>query len=82
MREAEKGMKRMQFGMLESMQSTSVRIDRVTHEQLKRLAVELDKTVGETVAFAVGRLIQKQIGRELATPLTDEEVEWLDADLG
>ena len=72
----------MQYGMLESMQSTSVRIDRVTHDQLKLLAEELDKTVGETVAFAVGRLIQKQIGKELATPLTDEEIEWLDADLG
>lgn len=72
----------MQISMLRSMQSTSVRIDLVTHDRLKRLAVELDKTVGETVAFAVGRLIQQQMGRELATPLTDEELEWLDADLG
>jgi len=72
----------MQSCMLNSMQSTSVRIDVITHERLKSLAEELDKTVGETVAFAVGRLIQDQMGKELATPLTDEELEWLDADLG
>ena len=72
----------MQSRILGSMQSTSVRIDVVTHERLKSLADELDKTVGETVAFAVGRLIQEQMGKELATPLTEEELEWLDADLG
>ncbi len=72
----------MQSRILDSMQSTSVRIDVVTHERLKQLAGELDKTVGETVAFAIGRLIQQQMGQELATPLTDEELEWLDADLG
>jgi len=72
----------MQSSMLSSMQSTSVRIDVATHERLKGLADELDKTVGETVAFAVGRLIQEQMGKELATPLTAEELEWLDADLG
>ena len=72
----------MQSRILRSMQSTSVRIDVVTHERLKSLADELDKTVGETVAFAVGRLIQEQMGKELATPLTEEELEWLDADLG
>ncbi len=72
----------MQSRILDGMQSTSVRIDVVTHERLKQLAGELDKTVGETVAFAIGRLIQHQMGQELATPLTDEELEWLDADLG
>lgn len=68
--------------MLTCMQSTSVRIDVATHERLKNLAADLDKTVGETVAFAVGRLIQEQMGKELTTSLTDEELEWLDADLG
>ena len=72
----------MQLSMLNYMQSTSVRIDVATHQRLKRLADELDKTVGETVAYAIGRLIQEQMGKELATPLTAEEVEWLDADLG
>ncbi|MEE9206741.1 MAG: hypothetical protein V3U50_07175 [Acidimicrobiia bacterium] len=64
------------------MQSTSVRIDVVTHERLKRLASDLGMTVGETVAHAVLGLLQEQMGRELATPLTDEEIEWLNADLG
>ena len=68
--------------MLISMPSTSVRIDRTTHEELKRLANRLGKTVGETVALAVRRLRQERIGRELTAPLSQEEIDWLDADLG
>ncbi len=68
--------------MLISMPSTSVRIDRTTHEELKRLANRLGKTVGETVALAVRRLRQERVGRELTAPLSQEEIEWLDADLG
>ncbi len=68
--------------ILISMPSTSVRIDRTTHEELKRLADKLGKTVGETVALAVRRLRQERVGRELTAPLSQEEIEWLDADLG
>jgi len=68
--------------MPKCMQSTSVHIDRSTHEELKRLAAELDTTVGETVALAVRRLRQDCIGEELGEALTPDEVEWLDADLG
>ena len=68
--------------MLICMQSTSVRIDRPTHEELKRLASELGTTVGETVALAVRRLRQDQIGAALSSALTPTEVAWLDADLG
>jgi len=64
------------------MQSTSVRIDQATHQELKRLATELGSTVGDTVALAVRRLRQDQIGAELATDLTENEAEWLDAELG
>jgi hypothetical protein len=64
------------------MQSTSVRIDRATHQDLKRLADELGTTVGETVALAVRRLRQDRIGAELTAVLTKEEIDWLDADLG
>jgi len=64
------------------MQSTSVRIDRTTHEELKRLAAELGSTVGETVALAVRRLRQDQIGAELRVPLVSGEAAWLDVDLG
>lgn len=68
--------------MLNCMQSTSVRIDLATHQELKRLAGELSTTVGETVALAVRRLRQDQIGEDLTAALTEDEVDWLDADLG
>lgn len=64
------------------MQSTSVRVDVVTHEELKRLAAEMGATVGETVAIAVRRLRQERIGVELQAPLTRQEVDWLDAGVG
>lgn len=73
---------RMHSRMLYCMQSTSVRIDTATHEQLKRLASDLGTTVGETVALAVRRLRQEQIGKELRASLTPHETRWLDADLG
>ena len=68
--------------MLICMQSTSVRIDRATHEELKRLAAELNTTVGNTVSLAVRALRQDHVGQELSTPLRDDEASWLDADLG
>ena len=68
--------------MLICMQSTSVRIDAATHEEIKRLAASLGTTVGHTVTLAVRSLAQEQIGAQLATPLTDDETAWLDADLG
>ena len=64
------------------MQSTSVRIDVGTHEELKRLAAELDTTVGNTVTLAVRALRQDRIGSDLRTPFQDDESAWLDADLG
>jgi hypothetical protein len=64
------------------MQSTSVRIDTSTHDELKRLAVELNTTVGNTVTLAVRALRQNRIGDDLTTPLRAEEVAWLDADFG
>lgn len=68
--------------MLKDMQSTSVRIDKATHHELKRLAGELGASVGETVAIAVRRLRQDRIGEELRAALIEDEVDWLDADLG
>lgn len=64
------------------MQSTSVRIDATTHEELKRLAVEMGESVGGTVALAVRRLRQDRIGEELARDSDSDERAWLDADLG
>jgi len=64
------------------MHSTSVRIDAGTHRELKKLAASLGTTVGETVALAVRRLRQDELGSQLHSRLTDEEIDWLDADLG
>lgn len=68
--------------MLICMQSTSVRIDAGTHDELKRLAAELNTTVGNTVTLAVRALRQDRVGADLATPIRDDEAAWLDADLG
>ena len=68
--------------MLICMQSTSVRIDVSTHQELKRLAAELHTTVGDTVALAVRALRQDRVGTDLSAPLRADEVAWLDADLG
>ena len=64
------------------MQSTSVRIDTATHDELKRLAAELHTTVGNAVSLAVRALRQDSVGAELNTPLRADEVSWLDAELG
>ena len=68
--------------MLICMHSTSVRIDGATHEDLKRLAAEMDTTVGNAVTLAVRALRQDRVGADLAAPLRDDESTWLDADLG
>ncbi|MDQ3385258.1 MAG: hypothetical protein M3503_04500 [Actinomycetota bacterium] len=64
------------------MQSTSVRIDVATHEELKVLATELGTTVGRAVALAVRSIRQDRMGRELAAPLDGDEMTWLGAELG
>ena len=68
--------------MLICMQSTSVRIDVTTHDELKRLAAEFDTTVGNTVALAVRALRQERIGAQLQGDQRADETVWLDADLG
>ncbi len=62
--------------------TTTIRVDRATHEELKRLAAHRHSTVTETVSRAVRLLRQDEIGRELDGPLTDDEADWLDAELG
>jgi hypothetical protein len=68
--------------MLMCMHSTSVRIDSGTHEELKRLAAELNTTVGNTVSLAVRALRQYRIGADLRVPLRGDGIAWLDAELG
>ncbi len=64
-----------------SMPSTSVRIDVRTHRELKRLAVSLGTSVGDTVTLAVRRLRQDQIADQLRADVTPQEQAWLNADL-
>jgi uncharacterized membrane protein len=73
---------RIRICMLICMPSTSVRIDTATHQELKALAAQLGSSVGATVALAVRRLRQEQIGAQLTADLTPAETTWLDADLG
>jgi predicted transcriptional regulator len=68
--------------MLDCMHSTSVRIDRATHEELKQLAAEMHTTVGNAVSLAVRALRQDRVGADLTAPLREDEGAWLDADLG
>lgn len=63
-------------------ETTTIRVDRNTHRELKRLAEERDATVADTVARAVRLLRQEKMGRQLAEPLSGDETEWLDAELG
>lgn len=63
-------------------ETTTVRVDRATHEELKRLARERRSTVAETIARAVRVLQQEEMGQDLARPLGDDESIWLDAELG
>jgi hypothetical protein len=68
--------------MLICMHSTSVRIDAATHDDLKRLAAQMNTTVGNTVTLAVRALRQARIGADLESPLRHDEQAWLDAELG
>lgn len=62
-------------------ETTTVRIDRATHDTLKRLARERRTTVTDAVARAVRLLHQEQMGAELSQAPEGTESEWLDADL-
>jgi predicted transcriptional regulator len=62
--------------------SSSVRIDRNTHDTLKRLAEDMHTTEGQVVAMAVRALVQARIGADLGNDLSGEEAAWLDATLG
>lgn len=63
-------------------ETTTIRISRVAHEELKQLAAERHATVSDTVARAIRLLRQEAAGQQLAAPLTADELAWLDADAG
>lgn len=62
--------------------TTTIRVNRSTHDEIRRLAKERHQTVADTGSRAIRLLHQDDIGRDLAAPLTDEESSWLDADAG
>ena len=63
-------------------ETTTVRVNRATRDELKRLAQNRNATVADTVARGVQLLRQELMGQELAVPLDDDELEWLNADAG
>lgn len=71
----------MKMCKLMCMHTSSVRIDRATHLELKRLASELGVSVGEAIRIVVRRTAQERIGVQLGAELSSDENEWLDADL-
>ncbi len=62
--------------------TTTVRVDRATHDELKRLAKQRNATVADTVAQAVRALRQDTMGAQLSDAVSDDESEWLNAELG
>lgn len=64
------------------MQSTSIRVTRVTQHEIKDLATRWGVTSGEAVARAVKLARQDRIGEQLQREISAEEQAWLDADLG
>lgn len=62
--------------------TTTIRITRKTHDDLRLIAAASHQTVADTVARGVRLLQQERIGHDLSQPLTEEEVDWLDADAG
>ena len=59
-----------------------VEIDESTKWWIDRLATSSGQSAARVVELAVRGLVQEQMGKDLANPLTDEDIEWLDADLG
>lgn len=64
------------------MGTTTIRVSTSTRDAVNDLAARLGQTVTATVDRAVRLLEQEAIGIDLAAPLRDDELEWLDADAG
>jgi len=68
----------MLIGMRES---TSVRVDRRTRDELRLLADADGVSLDEAVSRLVGAERQRRMGEALSQPITDAEQEWLDVGL-
>ncbi|MDQ6523207.1 hypothetical protein RB608_06330 [Nocardioides sp. LHD-245] len=62
--------------------TTTIRVSRATRDALNDLAARRGETVIDSVSRAVRLLEQEVIGADLAAPLRDDEIAWLDADAG
>lgn len=62
--------------------TTTIRVNRITRDALSALAARRGESLTATVARATRLLEQEVIGRDLSTPLRDDELTWLDADAG
>lgn len=62
--------------------TTTIRVSRATRDALNHLAARRGETLTDTVSRAARLLEQEVIGRDLSTPLRDDELAWLDADAG
>lgn len=62
--------------------TTTIRVDRNTHQELRRLSERDHTSISDTVARAVVALRQDEMGRQLTAEPADDEQAWLDADLG
>ncbi len=58
-----------------------LRVSDRTHDGFRREAKRRGVTIDEVAAAALRALRQKEMGEQLATPLADDEHEWLDAPL-
>lgn len=63
-------------------ETTTIRVSRITHARVTRLAAQRHETVDETVMRAIRALDQDAVARDLAGRLSDDEVAWLNADAG
>ncbi len=59
-----------------------LRVSERTHAGFKREAERRGETIDSVASAALRALRQKEMGRQLAEPLRDDEQAWLDADLG
>lgn len=59
-----------------------LRVSERTHEGFRREAERRGETIDSIASAALRALRQKEMGKQLAEPLRDDEHAWLDAALG
>lgn len=62
--------------------TTTIRVTRAARDAFNNLAAKRGESLIDTVSRAARLLEQETIGRDLSAPLRDDELAWLDADVG